>query len=256
MSSRESSSSIKVVPTILGVIIVVALIAVAGEIGVRMYISKQISDGFRDAAAERGVTEVEDASVAYGARPVLLALATKNQPELTLTTPNTLTVNNPEALNGQPEIIGDPAAEIHMTNVDLSNSADPVAETLRINTTLPPELIQALVNRETGLRVSSLQPLPSEGLFNAEFSSGFASSKLRPVAEAGRISINLEGGSLLDLNLDGLAQWLEQASGNLISYDIGYGLQVEEASVVDGGLALTLTGQNMALSTVREITFH
>lgn len=256
MSSRKRSSRTRVLPTVFGVIVVIALIAVAGEIGVRSYISSQISDAFRTAATERGATEPEDVSVSYGSRPVLLALLTKSHPQVDLTTPNTLLVENPAAASGEPKIVGDPSAEIHMTDVDLSNSNDPVASSVRIFVTLPPELIQALINRQTGLRVTSLQPLPAEGLFNVEFSSGFVSSKVRPKADGGRIEIGLEGGSLLNLNLDGLARWIGQATEDLLSYQIGHGLRVEDATVTDQGLALTLAAENLALSTARDITFH
>lgn len=255
MSSSNRSSSVKVLPTVLGVIIVVALIAIAGEIGVRMIVSKKISDGYRTSAEERGVTVTEDPSVSFGARPMLLALATKSVPAMDLTTPDTLEVKNPEALAGKPEINGDPTAEVHLENVDLTNRADPTAESLRIDVTIPPQLLQALINRESGVRASSLTPLPDEGLFNIEFSSGIATSKFRPIPNGGHIEINLEGGSVLGLNLDGLAKWLGQASGTLLNYEIGHGLQVEEAHVTEEGLALTLTGANLPLSTVSELTF-
>lgn len=255
MSSAKRSSSVKVLPTVLGVIIVVALIAIAGEIGVRMFVSKEISDGYRTSAEERGATVTEDPKVSFGTRPMLLALATKSVPSMDLSTPNTLEVKNPEALGGAPEINGDPAAEVHLENVDLSNRADPTAESLRVDVTIPPQLLQALINRESDVRASTITPLPDEGLFNIEFASGFATSKFRPIANGGHIEINLEGGSILGLNLDGLAGWLGEASGTLLSYDIGHGMQVEEAHVTGKGLALTLTGANLPLSTVSELTF-
>lgn len=255
MRSSQRSSSVKALPTVFGVIIVVALIAIAGEIGVRMAVSKEISDGYRTSAEERGATVTEDPSVSFGTRPMLLALATKSVPTMNLSTPDTLEVKNPEALGGEPEIFGDPAAEIHMENVDLSNRADPTAESLRIEVSIPPQLLQALINRESGARVSTLTPLPNEDLFNIEFSSGIATSKFRPIPNGGHIDINLEGGSMLGLNLDGLAKWLGEASGSLLNYEIGYGLQVEQARVTEEGLALTLTGANLPLSTVSELTF-
>lgn len=256
MSFSKRSSSVKVLPTVIGVIVVVAIIAVIGEIGVRMFMSKEIANGYRASAQEQGITVNEDPEVSFGSHSVLVALATKTLPELTLNTPHTLEVNNPAALSGQPEIKGDPAAEVHMTNVDLNNREDPTAENTRINVTIPPGLIQALINRDSGLRVSSLQPLPAEGLFNVEFSSGFATSKVRPIVNGGNISIDLEGGSLFNLNLDGLAKWIGQNTNTLFSYDIGHGLSVEEASVTDGGLALTLTGANLPMSTVNELRFN
>ena len=87
MSSAKRSSSVKVLPTVLGVIIVVALIAIAGEIGVRMFVSKEISDGYRTSAEERGATVTEDPKVSFGTRPMLLALATKSVPSMDLSTP-------------------------------------------------------------------------------------------------------------------------------------------------------------------------
>lgn len=256
MSSSKRSSSVKVLPTVLAVIVVVAIIAIIGEVGVRMFMSKEIANGYREDAEQQGITVNEDPGVAFGSHSVLVALATKTLPELTLNTPNTLEVNNPAALSGQPEIKGDPAAEVHMTNVDLNNREDPTAENTRINVTIPPELIQALINRESGLRISKLQPLPAENLFSVEFSSGFATSKVRPVVNGGHISIELEGGSLFNLNLDDLAKWIGQNTNTLLNYDIGHGLSADEASVTDGGLALTLTGANLPLSTVNELRFN
>lgn len=256
MSSSKRSSSVKVLPTVLGVIVVVAIIAVIGEIGVRMFVSKQIAEGYRTSMQQQGITVNEDPEISYGSNPVLFALASKNLPELTMTTPNTLEVNNPEALSGQPEIKGDPASEIYMTNVDLNNREDPTAENVRINVTVPSELIQALINRDSGARITKLAPLAAENAFNVEFSSGIATSKVQPVVNGGNISIKLVGGSLLNLNLDGLAKWIGDNTDTLLSYDIGHGLTVEEATVTEGGLALTLSGANLPLSTVNELHFN
>ena len=61
---------------IVGVVLVVALVLVVGEIALRMFLGKEISDGFREAEQSRGAVVSEDVQTSFGSNPVLLALLT------------------------------------------------------------------------------------------------------------------------------------------------------------------------------------
>ncbi|WP_053411376.1 hypothetical protein [Corynebacterium lactis] len=255
-SSRRRSSGVKVVPTIIGIVIVLAVIAIAAEIGVRYFIGEKISEGFQEESARRGVATQLHPKASFGSSPVLPVLVTKEISHLEVNTPSTLEVKDPAALSGQPEVIGDPAAKIVMAKVNAANPDDPVAGSARIEVTLSPELLQALANRKTGARISSVTPLPGDGVFDVQYSSGIATSKLRPVLDGGNLSVNLEGGSVLGLNLDGLAKFIGDNNGNVFSLAVGHGLSVDEANVTDEGLALVLSGADLPLSTVSQLHFE
>nr|WP_120490941.1 LmeA family phospholipid-binding protein [Corynebacterium lactis] len=254
--SRNRSSGVKVIPTLVGIIIVLALIAIAGEIGARYYIGNKISEGFQAESARRGVVTQEEPSVRFGTSPVLPVLVTKNIAHVTVDTPSTLSIENAEALAGKPVVKGDPSAKIILDEVSAENPNDPVAKDARIEVTLSPELLQALANSKTGARITAVTPLPEENVFDVQFSSGAATSKLRPILDGGNLSVNLEGASVLGLNLDGLAQWIGANNGNVFSLSLGHGLAVEGATVTSEGLALVLHGTDLPLSTVSQLHFE
>lgn len=54
---------------IVGVVLVVALVLVVGEIALRMFLGKEISDGFREAEQSRGAVVSEDVQTSSGPTP-------------------------------------------------------------------------------------------------------------------------------------------------------------------------------------------
>lgn len=254
---RTKGNFTRILAAATGAVVVIILILVFAEVGIRLFAGKEVADEFEQAQAERNVSVSEKADVEFGSFPLLPALLTKDVPRMTLKTPSTLTINNAEALGGTPEIIGDPAATAVLHHIDIGNRNNPVAQSARITTTVPTELMQAAANKrsEGNSRISSMTANPSAGLFDAEVSSGLFTTQLRPTISDGKLTMQIEGAEIFGFSVDPLAQWLGNALQDTLTVNIGEGLRVEEATVTDEGLALTLVGENLPMETIKNLHF-
>ena len=258
---------------IVGVVLVVALVLVVGEIALRMFLGKEISDGFREAEQSRGAVVSEDVQTSFGSNPVLLALLTSELGGMNLKTPSTLQITDPRAENGAPQIIGSPAADVTLTDVDISNTSDPVASRVEVVAELPSDLMIAEANIRvsdatggsgnifedlvsSAVRLTALTPHPDRGVLTAEFSGGLATADLRPVVRDGGIAVEVEGGSVLGVQADGLISRFADAAVTGPAQQIGHGFTVAGVEVTDGGMAITLDGRDIALSNVSAIEYR
>lgn len=276
-SSRKSAASrrggLGGVGTVIGVVVVVALVLVAGEIGLRMFLGKEISDGFREHEQARGSVVSEDVETSFGSNPVLLALVTRQLGGMELTTPSTLQVTDPRAESGTPSIKGAPAATVSLTDVDISNTSDPVASRVEVVTELPADLMIAEANIRvsdsaggsgnffeslvtSAVRLTGLTPHPDRGVLTAEFSGGAATVDFRPVVRDGGITAEVEGGSVLGIDVTGLIDRFAEAALAGPVQQIGHGFTVQDVTVTPGGTAVTLTGNNIALSGISAIEYR
>ena len=258
---------------IVGVVLVVALVLVVGEIALRMFLGKEISDGFREAEQSRGAVVSEDVQTSFGSNPVLLALLTSELGGMNLKTPSTLQITDPREENGAPQIIGSPAADVTLTDVDISNTSDPVASRVEVVAELPSDLMIAEANIRvsdatggsgnifedlvsSAVRLTALTPHPDRGVLTAEFSGGLATADLRPVVRDGGIAVEVEGGSVLGVQADGLISRFADAAVTGPAQQIGRGFTVAGVEVTDGGMAITLDGRDIALSSVSAIEYR
>lgn len=261
------------VGTIIGVVLVIALVLIVGEIALRMFLGKEIADGFREQEEARGAVVTEDVQTSFGSSPVLLALATSELGGMNLKTPSTLDITDPRAENGAPRIVGSPAADVTLTDVDISNTSDPVAKQVEVVAELPPELMIAEANLrvsdasgESGnffedlvtsaVRLTDLTPHPDRGVLTAEFSGGLATVDLRPVVRDGGVTAEIEGGSFMGIDAGGLISLFAEAAVAGAVQDIGHGFTVADIAVTDGGLAITLEGADIALSGLSAIEYR
>lgn len=255
MSSAQKSSGKSIIATVLVVLLAIIAIVVVAEVSLRSVMSNSISSGFQDVASSRGVTNPPEPEVSFPSGLVLPSLVTKNVEAMTIDTPNTLQIDNAAALSGPPSIVGDPAALVQLSGVNVENREDPVAEQAVITVTLPPELLQALANRNQGLRLNEVRPQPDSNTFAVELDSGFAGATLRPIAQGSQLQLKIEGASVLGLDLGGLADLIGQATSGLTTVNIPDGLEVQDASVTEEGLRLELHGRQIPLSTIANLHF-
>ena len=94
---RKSKKRGNPVGTIIGVVLVIALVLIVGEIALRMFLGKEIAGGFREQEEARGAVVTEDVQTSFGSSPVLLALATSELDGMNLKTPSTLDITDPRA---------------------------------------------------------------------------------------------------------------------------------------------------------------
>lgn len=258
---------------LVGVVLVIALVLVVGEIALRMFLGKEISDGFRQAEESRGAVVSEEVETSFGSNPVLLALLTNQLGGMNLKTPSTLQVTDPRAENGTPQIVGSPAADVTLTDVDISNTNDPVAAKVDVISELPPELMIAEANIRvsdasggsgnliedlitSAVRLTNLTPHPDRGVLTAEFSGGLATVDLRPVVRDGGVTTEIEGGSVLGVAADGLISRFAEAALAGPAQQIGHGFTVKDIAVTDKGVAVTLEGRDIALSGLSAIEYR
>ena len=206
-------------------------------------------------------------------KPVLLALLTSELGGMNLRTPSTLQITDPRGENGAPQIIGSPAADVTLTDVDISNTSDPVASRVEVVAELPSDLMIAEANIRvsdatggsgnifedlvsSAVRLTALTPHPDRGVLTAEFSGGLATADLRPVVRDGGIAVEVEGGSVLGVQADGLISRFADAAVTGPAQQIGHGFTVAGVEVTDGGMAITLDGRDIALSSVSAIEYR
>ncbi len=254
---------------ILGVLVIVALLLVAAEIGVRMYIGKEIAAGFREHEESRGAVVHEDPEVSFGATPVLLAALTKNVPSMDMKIPETLDIQDPTGDNGRPTVVGTPRSDVTLTDVDITDQRDPVAGHVEVHTHIPVDLMLAEANisaadatagggmlgdlAQQALRLTKLTPHPDRGVLTAEFSGGLLTADIRPVVRDGGITAEVEGGSLLGLPTDDLIRMIVEAAVSGPAHQIGAGITVHDVTVTDQGTTAHLSGDNVRLSTLSEL---
>lgn len=270
---RKSKKRGNPVGTIIGVVLVIALVLIVGEIALRMFLGKEIADGFREQEEARGAVVTEDVQTSFGSSPVLLALATSELGGMNLKTPSTLDITDPRAENGPPRIVGSPAADVTLTDVDISNTSDPVAKQVEVVAELPPELMIAEANLRvadasggsgnffedlvtSAVRLTDLTPHPDRGVLTAEFSGGLATVDLRPVVRDGGVTAEVEGGSFMGIDADGLISLFAEAAVAGPVQEIGHGFTVADIAVTDGGLSITLEGADIALSGLSAIEYR
>lgn len=271
--SRRSKKRGNPVGVIVGVVLVIALVLVVGEIALRMFLGKEISDGFRQSEEARGAVVTEDVQTSFGSNPVLLALLTSELGGMNLKTPSTLQITDARAENGTPQIVGSPAADVTLTDVDISNTNDPVASKVEVISELPPELMIAEANIRvsdasggsgnffedlvtSAVRLTNLTPHPDRGVLTAEFSGGLATVDLRPVVRDGGITAEVEGGSVMGIEADGLISRFAEAAVAGPAQHIGHGFTVKDVTVTENGVSVTLEGGDIALSGLSAIEYR
>ncbi len=244
--------------TVIGVIIAVALVLIAAEFALRIFIGRSVADSYVESRGNAAATADASPSVSFGTSPVLPALITNDLKNVELDTPDTLQVSNADGAAATPEIAGDPAAHIVLSDVDISNRNDPVAQEVVVETELSPELIQAIANRRAGgiARISQLTPNPAEGTLKAEISSGFADVDFRPTVNNGGLGLDVEGASVLGFGVDPVAGPIGDALLAGISERFSPEFDLVSATVTETGLQLTLRGNGVALSSLEGLRFQ
>ena len=169
--------------------------------------------------------------------------------------------------------MGSPAADVTLTDVDISNTNDPVAAKVDVVSELPPELMIAEANIRvsdasggsgnliedlitSAVRLTNLTPHPDLGVLTAEFSGGLATVDLRPVVRDGGVTAEIEGGSVLGVGADGLISRFAEAALAGPAQQIGHGFTVKDIAVTDKGVAVTLEGRDIALSGLSAIEYR
>ncbi|ANE03115.1 LmeA family phospholipid-binding protein [Corynebacterium crudilactis] len=267
MAKTKKSAFPKVLLTIVVILLLLVLVA---EFGLRFMIGKQLKDEFQAQVSDQGITSTEEPSISFGASPLLLGLAKGSINEVTIDTPDTLSISNQD---GSPAISGTPEANVQLKGLAIRDTNNPVAQNLTLTTFAPDDFILATVQQQmaqaasgngesAGLAGQIIQELVkiTDVTSNAEnqsveveFTDGAARASLRPIVLNGQLAFEVLDSQLFGFGLpDQVSQMLTDGVKASIE-EVAGGLQIDNIEVADGGINVTLTGENINVRTLESV---
>lgn len=241
----------------LGIIAGIIVVLFIAEIAVRGLIASQIRSSLHDSTPEQAAMQ-EDASVHFGASPVILGLVRGKLQYINVDVPSTL-------IPDSDEIVGNPPATVDATGFVLDQN-DPSADELILHTELPQALVRDILQQELRrsldeaqdgrfaeydeiLTVSDVRTNPASGTFNVTFSNGAFGVELRPAVNDGQLAFTAESTQILGRNLpDFFSEAVSNALQNGLNEDIVGPLKIQQFQVADNGFYITVSGENVHLN--------
>ncbi|BAU94795.1 hypothetical protein N24_0533 [Corynebacterium suranareeae] len=267
MAKSKKSALPKVLLTIVVILLLLVLVA---EFGLRYMIGKQLKDEFQAQASNQGISATEEPSISFGASPLLLGIVQGNISEVTINTPDTLNITNQGDV---PTIDGTPEATVQLQDLDISDRNNPVADHLTLTTFAPDDFILATVQQQmsqaaagngesAGLASQLIQELvkitdvtsnAENQSVDVEFTDGAARASLRPIILNGQLAFEVIDSQLFGFGLpDEVSQMLTDAVQSSIQ-EVAGGLQIQTIDVADGGINVTLTGEKINVQTLESV---
>ncbi|QPK83451.1 DUF2993 domain-containing protein [Corynebacterium qintianiae] len=256
MKRTKGSLAWKIFVGILAALLVLILVA---EFGLRAFISSQIESQFEEAAP---APTTQDAQVSFGSAPLTLGLLGGKVPHMTLSVPSTLVLDG-ESFSGQP------AATVEMDGVRMTD-AGTIADTLNVSTELPDAFVRVILQQQLGsalaqvngvptellqnsVTVSDVTSNPAEGTVTIQLTDGLAAIDLRPEMEGDQLTFSAESTRLFGIDLPGgVAERISQALREGMR-DVVFGsMRVQDFTVIEGGLRVTLSGHNVNLNEINQ----
>lgn len=242
---------------LLGIVAGLIILLFLAEIAVRGFIAQQIRASVRDSVPESADMR-EDASVHFGASPVLLGLARGKLQYINIDVPSTLVPD-------RDEIMGNPPATIDATGFVLDPD-NPSAEQLVLHTELPQALVRDMLQQELRrsldeaqdgrfaeydeiLTVSDVRTDPAAGTFTVTFSNGAFGVELRPEVVDDQMTFTAESTQILGRSLpDFFSEAVSNALQKGLNEDVVGPMQIQQFQVVDNGFRITVAGENVKLN--------
>lgn len=243
---------------IVGILAALLVLLIVAEIGVRMFLTNQITKGVEQQSAGQEAA-VGQPEVSFGSQPVTLGLLTGSLPHLTVTTPSTLTVSG-DAISGEP------GATIRMDKVNIVDG-EPVAQAFTLTTELPNDFLRATLNQslheqlggnrwlDSLITVSDVTTDPASGTFTVLFTSGAAGVELRPVQAGDSVTFEAESTQLFGFNLPSeVAGVINNALEEGVASFGNSQMRLSDVVVTSGGLEMQLSGENVNFSELQQST--
>ncbi|KQB87280.1 LmeA family phospholipid-binding protein [Corynebacterium lowii] len=256
----------KTAKTFTTIIVVLLLLLFAAEFGARWVAKKDLAEEFRAQAQTDGTTLSEDPSVSFGASPVLLGLVRSELGHVSVHTPSTLRVDNGVAS-------GNPAADISIENLDISDRDNPVAGSLEATADLSNEFLLALLQQNISggadgsngadigsslirnlVQVTAVTSNPDTRTISVEFSNGAGNMDFAPVTAEGRTHFEVNNTQVLGFDLppsitEEISRQLQQGVEEQLL--AAGGVSITNAEVTGEGLRATVSGQDVHLSELK-----
>lgn len=235
---------------LIGVLAALLILLLVAEAGLRIFLSKQIENGYEAQYASSSQVVAGKPDVSFGPQPLTIGLLGGALPHLTLKTPSTLSIS-------EGDITGEPAATVEMDKVRLINQ-EPVADQLRMRADLPSEYLQAVINQaidqqlgnnaflDNLITVSAVTTNPAHDTFTVSFTRGVANVEIHPVRTPDGVTFETAGTQLFGFDLpsdvaDAITTSLQEG---IATQEMG-SMQLSDILVTPTGLTMEVTGSNV-----------
>ena len=125
-----------VLKIVLTIVVILAILLVAAEFGLRWYLSSSIKN---EASSDPSISS-SDVDVNFGSTPLLFGVPQGKIPQLTIAVPNTVAISYPDGDDRPPRVTGAPAAILTMEDLNFTNE---VAGKMTIDASLTAEYLLA-----------------------------------------------------------------------------------------------------------------
>lgn len=250
---------------LIGIVVVVALLLVLAEFGVRAFLSNQITNGVKEQAAQSDSPLASDPEVSFGSSPVLLGLATGKISHLNMHIPSSLNVTYPDSDKSKPDVKGNPEIRMQARDIKGTSQEDMRIGDLNMQTEIPTELMlaqaqegQAKQTPQGGglegaiaglMTLTGIKPDPEAGVLNFEIGGGIASLAMKPTAKDGKMTMDVEGGKVLGMNMpESFVNSIRDSLTKNAQDAMIKGMEVTDVKVTDHGMELKLHGTDVDMN--------
>ncbi|WP_051866697.1 LmeA family phospholipid-binding protein [Corynebacterium atypicum] len=255
----------------------VLILGLIAEVGLRWYMTSQITNQYREQAAAQGTELTEEPEVSFGSSPLILGLVRGSVPQMRMTLPETLRITPSQDSTTPPSVSGNPALDLTAKKLDISHPQAPVAGHLEATTLLTDEFLLATIQQAMAqqegqsaaahesfaqslvrqlVRVTDVTSDATDGTFDIEFTSGAAVLTMQPKVENGGLTFAIVGTSLLGVELPKeISEQIGSALSDSVdgSMNLDAPLTIEAFDIVDGGARVKVSGNDVPLSDVNHV---
>lgn len=265
MSSKSQGRKIGTI--VIAIILILAIIVGLLEALTRKNIANEIREEIGTNATG------EQADVSFGSNLLLLSYFTGTIPQVEINTPSTVQITYPDG-QAYPEVTGTPKSKISVTDLKKEGDTE-VAGTVRLETTINDDYIQAQLQREFSLalggesttsddaltsftnsflqslvEVTSVSTDAGADTMTVELNDGLATITLTPSVENGKLTFNDVQSTILGLELPTeVNEALATAISSGVQLDDA-GLSYEKAEIQDDGIFVVISGTNVVFNNL------
>lgn len=249
---------------LIGFLLVIVLLLLLAEFGLRWFMKDQIQSAFREQQQESGVSEPVDPDISLGASPVLLGIVQGKIPQMTVDIPSTLDITYEGQDKSKPRVTGEPAVHLELQDMkmDTDNPEDAVVGDLRLRTVITKEMLLAQASESASdgggdednplaglLQITDVRPNPDKQTLSFDLTGGLATFEVKPVIQDGQMKMEMENVSLLGMDLpESFTQEMESQLEDSIPADVQGGMDFESINVTDEGLEVNMHGTDVNFS--------
>ena len=273
MVMKQRSSAGKILLTI---IIVIAVLLLLAEFGLRWFIGNQVVQALATQDTQTSSEQKEKPKISFGTSPLLLGLVKGEIPHVELDTPSTINIKK-NADSTISEITGVPKTRMVADGLSLLDAENPTARTMTLE--VEPDdafllaMVQSAVAEQDGagqtdasdlkanlqgilqqvVKVTKVTSNPQNSTIDVEFTNGAATLTQKPKVQDGNLGFDAVNTALFGFALPSeVTETVSKGLNENISKVNTNGMATDEVTVIDGGLRIKMSGQNVKLSAASQ----